>query len=247
LSLLSRFVAANRRWCRAIDQRFPGFAHFDDSWVDLQQRLEESLESQPKRVLEVGGSWRPMLARGSGYELVGLDVDDSPKCPAAYDEYLLQSIEKRIETGGFDLIVSKTLLEHVPDNRASFESMHDALLVGGVMHHMIPCKNHPYSWILRLVGPRLQGVLLRALHSENADLTGYPTHFDHCSVAELRRLLDETGFELVDIRSYYAASDYFRFLVPLYLAERSFEKLCERMGWTRFAALVVLTARRRAA
>lgn len=246
MSALGRFIAANRRLCEAIDRRFPTFGRYPDSWKALEARIDASVDSGVGRVLELGGADRPMLEKNPAYEYVGLDIEEQPRCHEVYDRFLVQSVERPIdpEGTGFDLIVSKTLLEHVPDNDASFGAMHAALRPGGVMHHMIPCRNHPYSWILRAIGPRMQKRVIRWLHPANAEITGFPTFFDHCSVKDLDELLAKKGFEAVDIAPFYVATDYFRFFVPLYVVVRSFEWAAERLGLSGFAALVVLSAKR---
>jgi len=246
MSLLNRFVAINRRWCLDLSRIFPSFFSWPDSYAYMDERLQAAMTRGPKRILEVGGVDRPMLEKSPHYIYVGLDVEERPKCHEVYDSFLAQSVESPVNEK-YDLILSKTLLEHVPDNRASFRAMSGGLEASGEMLHMIPMKNHPYALVLRAVGPRIQKALLHYLHPRNEAVTGYKTYFDQCTVGGIRSLLEDNGMVDIDIRSFYMASDYFRFLLPLYVLVFSFEKFCQKIGWETFAALIVLSARAPAA
>ena len=207
------------------------------------KRMQEDLDRGLKRVLEAGGIDRPLLCRGQGYLYVGLDVEHREACDHLYDEFLLQSIESPIP-GAYDLIVSMTMLEHVPDNRASMVSMYAALRPGGRMHHYVPSANHPYSLLLRLIPTRVQNILIKQLRPEYAGKTGYAVHFDHCTAQKMRRLLQEVGFSDIDIQTGYRANDYFSFFVPLYILVTAWENLVKWLNWESCASGFVVSARR---
>ena len=116
---------------------------------DLNSRINYSVnETAPKTVLEIGGIDRPLLKKSSLYKYLGMDIDFRPDCNLVYDEFFVQSIEEKF-TERSDLIISKTLLEHVKDNKKSITNMHEALNDGGLMVHYVPSKYHPYSLLLR--------------------------------------------------------------------------------------------------
>ena len=142
------------------------------------------------------------------------------------------------------MIISITVLEHVPDNASAARAMFGALKPGGTMHHYVPSKWHPYSVALRLVGPSLQKKLIAILRPEAVAVTGYPAFFDHCSPGDMERLLQQAGFGDIRIKAFYRASDYFAFFLPAYLAVVLFEALCEACGWRLFASGFVISAAR---
>jgi hypothetical protein len=206
-------------------------------------RIQRDLEANSGDVLEVGGIDRPILAKGLGGSYDGMDIDEKDTCYDIYDRFMVQSIEEPVEHQ-YAMIISMTLLEHVRDNRASIGNIYAALLPGGTTHHYLPSANHPYSLLLRLVGPRLQTILIRHLRPESIGETGYPIFFDYCTVAKMTRLFREVGFEEVDAVPYYRAHDYFAFLLPAYVAVIGFENLCKRFGWSTFASGFVISARK---
>ena len=242
MSLLVDFVSMNRRWCQGLLKMFPSFFSWPDSSAYMNDRVEKALARGPSRILEVGGVDRPFLPKSSDYFYAGLDIEERPHCYEVYDSFLVQSVEQPV-AGKYDLVLSKTLLEHVPDNQASFKAMCEGLDASGEMIHMIPMKGHPYALILRAVGPRMQKQLLHFLHPRNESVTGYPTFFNHCTAEEIRSLLEENGMVEIDIRCFYMASDYFKFLMPLFVLVFCFEKICQKLEWKTFAALIVVSAR----
>lgn len=238
------FVGANRRAARALERRWPRFFLGDHDYLAcLRQRVEADIASNaPQVVLEPGGIDRPFLEKGRGFRYIGVDIEERPDCYRVYDAFHVQSIEERLPVK-VDMVVSTTLLEHVPDNRRSIATIHDALNPGGTTHHYIPSKNHPYALALRLVGPRLQKILIAWLRPEAAAVTGYPTFFSHCTPGQMHALFQETGFSSIDIQPFYRAADYFAFFLPTYLACVLFENACKALDMRAFASGFVISAK----
>ena len=243
MSLLHGFIEWNRRHCYSLVRRFPGFFRKLSYKDELMRRIHATLDKHPERVLEAGGIDRPLLEKGKGFEYVGLDIEEKSECYSIYDRFLVQSVEEPIDEV-FDAVVSITLLEHVPDNRAAARTIFDALRPGGETHHYIPGKGHPYALILRLVGPNWQKRLIRVTRAKSMATTGYPTFFDHCTANGMVRLFRESGFEEIDIDIHYGANDYFSFFVPAFVLVTAFENLCRAMRWTYFASGYVISARK---
>ncbi len=245
LSSFRNLVAVNRRACYRLVARFPGFFSSPSYHEEILGRIRSDLEAGLRHILEAGGNDRPMLSRGDGLRIDGLDIANSPACAAVYDDFLVQSIESPIPKR-YEQIISMTLLEHVPDNRSSIREIFAALVPGGRTHHYIPSKGHPYAIVLRLVGPRLQKKLISLLRTDaDASVSGFPTFFDHCSVPEMRRLFVASGFTDVRVQPFYRANDYFAFFVPAFVLVTAFENLARTLGWTYFASGFVISATRR--
>jgi hypothetical protein len=132
----------------------------------------------------------------------------------------------------------------VPDNTASVRTMFEALRSGGVTHHYIPAKMHPYSICLRLVGPKWQKRLIPRLRPGSEGVTGYPAFFDHCSVGAMTRLFKQTGFVDIDVKPYYRANDYFAWFLPAYFVVSTLENWWSAWGMSWFASGFVISARK---
>ena len=242
---LKLFVSYNRKFCRLLENAFPNFF---GSPRDYQQDLLDLIskiicEKNKLDILEVGGVDRPMLSRSENYNYVGMDIEDKPSCYECYDKFIVQSIEDKV-LNKFDLIISTTLLEHVPNNQRSIQSMYDGLNSGGSMLHYIPSKYHFYSLCLRLVGPKIQKVLIEYLRPEAIAVTGYPAFFDHCSPNQMKNLLHDCGFNNIEVIPYYKATDYFAFFIPAYCFVSLFENFFEYFGIIYFASGFIIRAQK---
>jgi SAM-dependent methyltransferase len=202
----------NRNWSIALRDRYPNAFRSPHYKAELLDRIKRDLP-RTKRVLEAGGIDRPLLRKGDGYEYVGLDIEHREGCEQIYDQFLVQSIEDAVP-GQFDMAISITLLEHVPDNERSIKSMFDALKSGGVTHHYMPSKWHPYAVGLRMIGPKWQKKLIPLLRPNAVDDTGYPAFFDLCTAGAMRRQFEKAGFVDIDVKPYYRANDYFAAFFP---------------------------------
>ena len=245
MRFLKLFVSSNRKLCRLLEKTFPNFfgapRKYHSDQLDLISKI--ILENNNLRILEVGGADRPMLSRSKKYFYAGMDIDDKPSCYECYDKFLVQSVEDKI-LDKFDLIISTTLLEHVPNNTRSVQSIYGGLNLGGSMVHYIPSKYHFYSLCLRLVGPKIQKVLIKYLRPEAIAVTGYPAFFDHCSPNQMKSLCNACGFRNVEIIPYYKATDYFAFFIPVYLFVSIIENLFEFFGVSYFASGFIVRAQK---
>ncbi|MFP4054947.1 MAG: class I SAM-dependent methyltransferase [Phycisphaerae bacterium] len=223
-------------------KKYPGFFRYPNRPKVLKQAITEALgDPNGKRVLEVGGIDRPQLSKDQGYSYVGLDIESREGCYRCYDHFYVQSVEEDIPGGPYDLIISNAVLEHVPNNDASFRSMYNALKEGGRCVHYVPSKWHPYAICLRLVGPERQKRLVKALRPYALDTTGYPAFFHHCSIPGMRRLAKHHGFKNIRFTRFYRGNDYFAFFLPAFLAITSLENLASRSGTDAMASGFVIT------
>jgi len=246
MSLLRRIVRSNRAASVWIAQRFPRiFANPQPSYhATLLDRVAGHMNNdKPGTVLEAGGVDRPVLDRSPDYEFIGLDIDERPDCARLYDRFIVQSIEAPLPQK-VDMIISFTLLEHVPDNKASVRVMFDGLTTGGTTHHYVPSGLHPYSLALRAVGPRLQRRLIPILRPGTEEVTGYPAFFDRCTPNAMTRAFHEAGFTEIDVRPFFRANDYFAFFTPLFVFVTLFENACSWLDLQALASGFVISARK---
>jgi hypothetical protein len=244
MRLVKSFVRWNRQASAWLHGRVPAIFSGPSYHENLLAAIARAMaKDHPSVVLEAGGVDRPILSKSPNYLFVGLDIEKRENCNHLYDEFVIQSIEKPIAQR-VDMIVSITLLEHVPNNLAAVRSMFLNLTPGGTTHHYIPSGLHPYSIALRLVGPALQKRLIPILRPGSEGVTGYPAFFDHCTPRRMERLFAKTGFTDIEITCFYRANDYFAFFTPAYIVISIFENLCDLMKWRTFASGFVISGRR---
>lgn len=242
--MLRKFLKFNRDTASWLERKFPYYFVSPSYYAELQLRIAQDIAKfQPSSIVEVGGIDRPLLKRSKKYEYIGIDIEAQPTCAEKYDKFIVQSIEQPVnfET---DMVISITLLEHVPNNSAAVTVIFNALKDEGTTHHYIPSKWHLYSIALRLVGPRMQKRLIALLRPAAVDVTGYPAFFNHCSPRAMTALFNMVGFSEVRLTCYYGACDYFAFFIPAYLVVATFENLCKFLSLELFCSGFVISAKK---
>lgn len=242
--LLSGFVRLNRNLSHWLRTRFPRLFEPPDSIAELNHELCIAISARKcPRILECGGIDRPLLKKSPAYRYHGLDIEIRSGCERLYDQFFVQSVEDELP-GAYDLIISRTLIEHVPDNHRTWASIFDGLAPQGETIHYIPCKNHPYSIATRMVGNDLHRMLVRLLRPEHEEDTGYRTHFHLCTAKATLRELKRIGFTDVRIKCFWDAEDYFAFFVPAFLLVSLSNQLCRKFRWAACASGMVVYARK---
>ncbi len=246
--LLRAFVRANKRLCRwLIDS---GWAREEQDVVaQMREEIEQAMDLQaakrgPTRLLEVGGTRRPFLPRDDAYEYHGLDIDNAPGTQEQYDEFKVQSVTDPIDEK-YQIVFSKYLLEHVPDNASSIKELANCLVGGGEMIHLIPCGYHPYSVLTWIVGNRIQRLLIQKLRPESVGITGYPAFYDCCTPQGMRHQMETNGMEVTSLHVYWGASEYFTFFVPFFLGIKAINWVMRRLRMAPLASAIVIRARKR--
>lgn len=240
--MLKHFVHINKKISGWFDKTYPNFVYEDDYKTILLKLISAYIDRrETTRILEAGGIDRPLLTKRTGITYDGLDIDFKENCKEIYDNFIVQSLELPIEKT-YDLIISITLLEHVPNNRASLKSCYSALSPEGAMMHYTPSKSHPYSLILRFVGPQLQKKIIARLRPEAQEVTGYPAFFNCCSPKEMRTILHLQGFRNINIIPIYRAAFYFNFFFPLYLIVLLYENLCKKFSLEQLCSGFIIVA-----
>jgi SAM-dependent methyltransferase len=244
IRLLKKFVSLNVRLSEFVERRYHCFVE-EEGYTERLLHIVNNIVGERMfcSVLEVGGINRPLLQRSDKIRYDGLDIEYKQQCDNIYDNFFVQSVENPINFK-YDLIVSRTLLEHVPDNDASVAQMYEALKYEGYVAHYLPSKYHPYSVILRLIGPKWQVRLIKTLRPWAADVTGYQAFFDKCSPKEMKKLFASKGFRNIKVVPFFRANDYFKFFFPCYIVITLWENICNRLKFEQLCSGFIIVAQK---
>ncbi len=245
-SIFQTFFRVNRAVANWLVARYPAKFGGDSHRDVLFDIIKDELQARTGQinVLEVGGIDRPLLSRHKRLRYDGLDVDRNDLCSVLYDDFYQQTAELPFPATDYHLIFSNTTLEHVPDVRATYQNIYEALAPGGLTCHYYPCKGHPYALILRGIGHRWQNRLIRLFDPASAAATGYRTYFDHASFGETLTLLSDLGYTDIAIRPRYRANRYFDVFLPAFLAISAFENAAARYDLLQFCSGIIVSARK---
>ena len=195
-----------------------------------------------KKILEIGGSNRPLLKLTENYLIVGCDIDKTKDYSNCYNEFHLGEINT-MPHKDFDLIYSSYLMEHVADAKEMYNVQFQKISgFGGRIVHVYPLGYHPYSIVTKIADKlNLTRKLIKILRPEAYLISGYKTYFNLGNIYDLENFLKNHPFVADYTLKYaYSGSDYFAALAPLGLAIELFNRICEIFELRFFASNVIV-------
>src|SRR5581483_6419513 len=144
-----------------------------------------------------------------------------------------------------DLIVSRSVLEHLTDLEAFVRASANVIKPGGHFIHLFPNRSAPFALINRMLPNAASRRLVHFLHPETVGICGFPAFYDHCSAEAITRLLEKHGFVIEELRVSYYQSGYFTFFVPAYLVSAAYEMVLHSLDARSLAAYVMVVARKK--
>jgi SAM-dependent methyltransferase len=164
-----------------------------------------------RRICDVGGGAKPILAPPehvptSGpvreYVLTDISAEELSKAPAGYRTVVADMTRGPAEgLGSFDLIVSRTVAEHVVDPRAFHRTVYEMLAPGGRAMHFFPTLYEPVFIANRLLPEALADRILQRIQSDRArggSHEKFPAYYRWCRGPTERQQarLEGVGFEV---------------------------------------------------
>jgi SAM-dependent methyltransferase len=225
LSPFAWFIAANRRASRAIEARLPVLftRHLHTLY---KYEVAGRLNRRPGQVvLDIGGGkecpFLPFVREPLGHLIVAVDYSGDELrlnsdlelkvvADAAADEFPFRD-------RSLDLIVSRSVVEHLRDNEVFLANCARLLRPGGDLVHTFPCKFAPFSLINQLLPNPLTRFLLAYFHPQWREECGFPAFDDHCYFSAVQRLFKRHRFGNLRFTFRCYQSIYFDFFLPLYV------------------------------
>lgn len=248
---LQRFFAVNKRVCERIEQHLPQ-AHPD---IDLlyEQVVARHMNSGLDRlVVDVGGGKDCPLSQYRRPELrtriVAVDVsEDELRSNRDVDEKRVANVVEQLpfEENEVDLIVSRSVLEHLESVERFIEQSAHVLKRDGYFIHVFASKFAPATLVNQLLPQPVSKRIVDFFRPESAGYLGFPAYYDNCYYTGMTKLLEEHGFDLVGVHTNYYQSPYFAFLVPLFLVSAAYELVVRSLGVVDLAARLLMVARKR--
>jgi SAM-dependent methyltransferase len=249
--MLRRFFDVNRRASVWVESRLP------QARVDLFPLYEtivaKYMNARPGQlVADVGGGRSCPFAKDRLPELrtriVAVDVSEEEiKHNHDVDETRVANIMERLPfaPGEVDMIVSRSVLEHLTDLESFVANSHTALKSGGYFIHLIPARYAPFAVINRALPAWFSKKVLYFFHPKVKGICGFPAFYDRCSHSAFTRVLDAQGFEVEDSIVSYYQSRYYDFFFPAYLLSALYEMVAKASGQKDLAAYLLIVARKR--
>ncbi|MGH9454156.1 MAG: class I SAM-dependent methyltransferase, partial [Terriglobia bacterium] len=244
--MVNGFFALNRRTSRFVERFFP------QANVDMHGMYEKTvaryMNSKPGMVVvDVGGGKNCPFAKyrspEAGARIICLDIS------MAEMQYNMDVDEKRVadimrslpcDDGEADLIVSRSVLEHVENLSLFVKQARRVLKEGGYFIHVFPSKFAPFALLNQALPRKVSPWILDLMFPEKKGILGFPAVYDRCYASAIRRLLEGDGFEVVNLALTYRQSGYFEVFFPAYLASVCYEAILQSLSLKDLCAYVLV-------
>lgn len=251
MSLFSRWNRWNIALSDAIEERLP--EPFTRSLLHRHELVvAEAMNTRPGlAVLDVGGgSAAPFASHRRpelGTWLIGTDIlEEQMRHNRAVDARIVSDACRGLPLRGdsVDLVVTRSVMEHLPDNLQFLTECRRVLKRGGRAFCVMPSRRAPFAWINRLLPERLKQRLLYAFYPEWRDACGFRAHYDRCTWPEMVTAFESAGFRVERVELRYYQSIYFKFFVPLYVLSLIYDLTIWAMAARRLCCQMFIVAER---
>jgi 2-polyprenyl-3-methyl-5-hydroxy-6-metoxy-1,4-benzoquinol methylase len=209
------------------------YSSSDEAWVRCSRVVQELVSPRHvTRVCEVGGGANPALspavcqAHGLEYVLLDISATELAKAPAGYATVEADIASPSFTTeGGFDLVFSKMLAEHVPDGAMFHANVRKLLRPGGLAFHFFPTLYSTPFFVNWMVPDRVASALLARVQPErtqDSNHAKFPAKYDLCRGPTPRQIerLEALGYEVLEYVGFFG-HEYYRRLGGLELIHRA--------------------------
>ena len=200
------------------------------------ERKIDSILKQEHTILDAGcGRSAPVLSKyiGKADKLIGVDLEDYTNSSSDI-EYIQADISSiMVPSSSIDIVISRAVMEHVPDAKAVFAEISRILKPGGsfifltpnlwdyvsIISYLIPNRFHPYI-VNKTEGRTLEDV--------------FPSYYKANTHGAVSKLCKGSGFS---IREFQWVSQYpssFMFSAILFRIAMVYEKLISRFNALAF-------------
>lgn len=212
---------------------------------DLIQRLERPL------VIDIGGGRHCAFAArtplDNGTTLVAMDISEE-ELRLNRDVALRVAADATrplpLRDASVDLIVSRSVIEHLEDTRTHIAHVYRCLRKGGYLVSVFPSRYSPFALINRAMGNRAARDTLFYFHPNFKGACGFKAYYDRCYYTAFKDMLEAEGFTLVDIRVRYFQSLYYDFFYPAFLLSLAYDLTIRAAGVKNLGAQILVVARK---
>lgn len=249
--MLSSFFDRNRRICSWIEDRLP------DAFTENFNRTYENTirdivsEIGPARILDIGGGKKCHIVRfcesDPNNQITALDIDFIELSQNNYvKNRVIGDATKTLpfNDGSFELVTSRSLLEHISDASSFFKDAGRVLRTNGYFIHLCPGRYAPFAVLNRLLPHRLAAKILYFFHPQYRQNCGFYAFYQDTYHDAVMRNLKENGYCPVNVQRRYYQSFYFSFFVPLYLVSLFYDFILFKIQPKNLASQLLIVAKK---
>lgn len=222
------------------------YARYDDEVADALSALPTG-----GLVVDVGGgrtcSFADRIPAAADITIVAVDISAQELAAneTAHDTRVAD-VSRHIPFGDaeVDLLVSRTVLEHVPDIKTAAREMARVLRPGSETLHLLPCRYALFAVIARVVPFGLAKRTLHTLIPESRGVVEFDVYYDHGHPRELERVFSAAGFREVQVEHTWDQAAYFHSFFPAFLLVFVYQRLAKLCRLRVLASYAIVRATR---
>jgi SAM-dependent methyltransferase len=187
-------------------------------------------------LLDAGcGRGAPVLKKfiGRAGRLIGVEVVDFRDVPGGLETITADLAHVPLPGATVDVIMSRSVFEHLADPDAVYAEMNRLLRPGGRLIFLTANIWDYATLIARLTPNRFHGRIVKATEGR-AEEDVFPTAYKTNSRSAVARLARQAGFEIHDFRYLGQYPNYFMFSRVLFLLGTAYDKVVSRFEGLRF-------------
>jgi 2-polyprenyl-3-methyl-5-hydroxy-6-metoxy-1,4-benzoquinol methylase len=230
--MLRAFINWNRKLSKKFDAVFVPRSWLVDGLKDYVHNVVPPLVQPTSNICDVGGGKRPFVGleipKQKGQYILGIDIDETELKLAPdgiYDQIVVSDISAKrlpVKANIATLVICEAVLEHVQNNTQAIRNMAKLTKKGGEIVLFIPSRNALFAVINRHLPQKIKRKLLFSIFPESEHAQGFPAYYNYCTPKAMRKLLEQNGIEITQLRSYYF-STYFSFFLPAHILWRLYQ------------------------
>lgn len=207
----------------------------DHPYVIFEDRVEALLKSGDT-LLDAGcGRTAPVLRKFNRVagRLIGVDLVEKRDVAADIEYHKADLGALPVEDACVDLIISRSVFEHIEDPKSVYREAHRILKPGG---HLVFLTANIWDYgtaVARLVPNRFHSKIVKAVEGRAEEDT-FPTAYKTNSRSVVNQLASGAGFRVQSFEYLNQYPNYFMFNGALFLIGVGYERLTSRFHSLRF-------------
>ncbi|MCD6281686.1 MAG: class I SAM-dependent methyltransferase [Deltaproteobacteria bacterium] len=195
------------------------YGRWNEAWGGYQAFLEGLASREGvKRICEIGGGANPALSlefireHKLSYVILDISAEELVKAPEGYEKVQADIASPHLDIpGGYDLVFSKMLAEHIRDARQFHENVLSILAEGGIAFHFFPTLYAMPFILNRLMPERLSAILLRTFAPRDSyRFAKFPAYYRWCrgpTHTQIKRF-EALGYEVEEYIGFFGHGYY---------------------------------------
>jgi len=220
-------------FAQKIKNRF--YKNEDHPYEIFEDRVQTLLKAGDT-LLDAGcGRTAPVLQKFKlvAGRLIGVDLVDPRDVAEGLEYYKADLGAIPVDDASVDLVISRSVFEHIEDPESVYQEAHRILKPGG---HLVFLTANIWDYgtvIARLVPNRFHSKIVKAVEGRPEEDT-FPTAYKTNSPGAVNRLAEGAGFRVHSFEYLNQYPNYFMFNGALFLLGVGYEKLTSRFHSLRF-------------